>query len=117
METEERSIPLISDNLEAIRALSREYGVVRLEVFGSVCTDEFDPERSDIDFLVEFPADYDFGPWHAKFHAMRRALSALLDHPVDLVDVWALCDPWFAREAGMTRQVVYDAAHFVLTPS
>lgn len=108
-------VPLISDNIDAIRALAREYGVVRLEVFGSVCTDEFDAERSDIDFLVEFPEGYDFGPWHSKFHAMQRALSALLDHPVDLVDVWALRNPWFSREAGVTRRVVYDAADIVQT--
>lgn len=108
-------VPLISDNIDAIRTLAREFGVVRLEVFGSVCTDEFDPETSDIDFLVEFPEGYDFGPWHAKFHAMQRALSAVLDHPVDLVDVWALRNPWFSREAGMTRRVVYDAADIVQT--
>lgn len=108
---------LIADNLEGIRAIAREYKVVRLEVFGSICTPEFDPATSDIDFLVEFPPDYDFGPWHAKYHAMRRALSALLSHPVDLVDVWALRDPWFSREAGMTRQDVYDAAHLIQTAS
>lgn len=107
--------PLIANNIEAIRALAHEYGVARLQVFGSVCTDEFEPERSDIDFLVEFPEGYDFGPWHAKFHAMQRALSALLDHPVDLVDVWALRNPWFLREAGKTRQVIYDEANIVQT--
>ena len=107
---------LILDNIDAIRSLAREYGVVRLEVFGSACTDEFDPERSDIDFLVEFPPDYDFGPWHAKFHALQRALTALLGHPVDPVDVWALRNPWFSEEAGMTRQVSFDAASLVPAP-
>lgn len=98
---------LLTDNLEAIRAIEREFGVERLEVFGSVCTPEFDPAQTDIDFLVEFPPDYDFGPWHARYHALQRALSALLDHPVDLVDVRALRDPWFLREAGKTRRQLY----------
>jgi predicted nucleotidyltransferase len=44
--------PLIADNLDAIHTLAREYGVARLEVFGSVTTGAFDSERSDIDFLV-----------------------------------------------------------------
>lgn len=48
--------PIIEQNLTAIRALAREYGVARLEVFDSVCTPEFDPERSDVDFLVEYPS-------------------------------------------------------------
>lgn len=101
--------PVIQDHLEAIRAIGREFGVVRLEVFGSVCTDEFDPAQSDIDVLVEFPPDYDFGPWHAKYHALQRALSAQLEHPVDLVDSRALRDPWFRQMANKTRRVVYDA--------
>lgn len=54
--------PLIADNRAAIRALARAYGVARLEVFGSVCTPEFDAGRSDVDFLVEYPPGYDFGP-------------------------------------------------------
>lgn len=106
---------VISDNLIAIRALGREYGVTRLEVFGSICTDEFDPETSDIDFLVEYPADYDFGPWHARFRSLQRALAHVLNHRVDLVDTWALRDPWFSREAAKTRQVLYDASNIAQT--
>ena len=47
--------PLVEQHLEAIRALCREYGVARLEVFGSAATEEFDPDRSDVDFIVEYP--------------------------------------------------------------
>jgi predicted nucleotidyltransferase len=102
--------PLIERNLGAIRALCHEFGVARLEVFGSAATPDFDPERSDVDFLVEFPPDYDFGPWHRRFHALQRALTNLLGHPVDLVDVWALRNHWFRDEAAKTRQVIYDAS-------
>ena len=48
----------IADNLDAIRALCREYGVARLELFGSAATDAFDPVRSDIDLLIEYRPDY-----------------------------------------------------------
>lgn len=102
--------PLIADNVGAIRALGREYGVVRLEVFGSVCTDEFDPATSDIDFLVEYPGDYDFGPWDARMNQLQRALTNLLGRRVDLVEARALRNSWFEREATRTRQVIYDAA-------
>ena len=47
--------PVLAEHLKAIRALCRDFGVSRLEVFGSVCTPESDPERCDIDFLVEYP--------------------------------------------------------------
>jgi predicted nucleotidyltransferase len=102
--------PLIEDNLEAIRALAREFGVARLEVFGSACTPEFDPERSDVDFLVEYPEGYDFGPWLGRRHALRRAMEGILERPVDLVTTRALHDPSFRAEADATRRLIYDAA-------
>src|SRR5918994_5427525 len=61
---------VIAEHLEAIRALCREFGVARLEVFGSVCTPHFDPERSDVDFLIEYPADYYFGLWLTRYFAL-----------------------------------------------
>lgn len=102
--------PLIADNLDPIRALARQYGVARLEVFGSICTPDFDPDRSDIDILVDYPPDYDFGPWLKRRHQLQRALSAALGQQVDLVTTRALQDPWFSREAAKTRQVIYDAS-------
>jgi len=47
----------IQDHKEKIAELCRNYGVRRLEVFGSATrVTDFDPERSDADFLVEFLA-------------------------------------------------------------
>jgi predicted nucleotidyltransferase len=37
-----------------VAAICRRFHVRRLEVFGSAAAGEFDPARSDIDFLVEF---------------------------------------------------------------
>ncbi len=102
--------PLIDDNLEAIRTLAREFGVARLEVFGSDSTPDFDPERSDVDFLVEYPKGYDFGPWLRRRHELRRALERVVGRSVDLVETSALRAPDFAGEANRTRSVVYDAA-------
>jgi predicted nucleotidyltransferase len=103
-------VPLITEHLEAIRALCREFGVARLEVFGSVCTDEFDPERSDIDFLIAFPEDYEFGPWLGRFFDLQDALTEIIGRHVDLVMTGALRNKWFRREADKTRTVIFDAA-------
>jgi predicted nucleotidyltransferase len=102
--------PPIVDHLEAIRALCREFGVTRLEVFGSVCTPEFDPDRSDIDFLIEYRDDYEFGPWMGRYFDLQEALAELLKSKVDLVMTRALRNRWFHREAAKTRTMVYDAA-------
>lgn len=100
---------LISKHLKEIRALSREYGIVRLEVFGSVCTPEFDPETSDVDFIVEYPADYDFGPWLTRYFELKERLEALLGRPVDLVMADAMRKPHFIASANRTRQLLYAA--------
>lgn len=102
--------PIIEQNLTEIRALAREYGVTRLEVFGSVCTSEFDPARSDVDFLVEYPEGYDFGPWLGSVQDLQQALADLLGYKVDLVMISALQNKWFRRLANETRTVIYDAA-------
>lgn len=100
----------IEQHREAIRDLCRAYGVSRLELFGSAATDAFDPDRSDIDFLVEYPPDYDFGPWLARFQELEEALADALTCDVDLVMTSALNNRWFAREAAKTRTVIYDAS-------
>jgi len=102
--------PLIERHREAIRKLCRDYGVARLELFGSAATDAFDPDRSDVDFIVEYPSDYDFGPWLARFQELEEALAGVLGHEVDLVMPSALENRWFNREAAKTRTVIYDAS-------
>ena len=102
--------PFIERHREAILDLCQTYGVARLELFGSAATDAFDPDRSDIDFIVAYPPDYDFGPWLARFQDFEDALADLLGRDVDLVMTSALRNRWFDREAVKTRTVIYDAS-------
>lgn len=100
---------VIQPYLEAIRALCREFGVTRLELFGSAATGEFDPERSDIDFIVEYPPDYEFGHWAARHVAFKERLEALLGRPVDLVMASAMRKPRFIESVNQTRRLLYAA--------
>jgi uncharacterized protein len=43
-----------SINDAALASLCQRYGVVKLSLFGSVLRYDFEPQRSDIDVLVEF---------------------------------------------------------------
>ena len=68
-----------------LAALCRRFDVARLEVFGSAARGtDFDPEKSDVDFLVTF------GPGTradlAAFLDFREALVALLGRSIDLVE-------------------------------
>lgn len=74
----------ISRHRAELQALCRRFRVRRLEVFGSAARgDDFDPARSDIDFLVEFAAEADD---LARFVDFKEALEALLARRVDLID-------------------------------
>src|SRR5436309_4323503 len=76
----------IAKRREALAALCRRYGVVRLEVFGSAARGlDFDPKRSDFDFLVEFEQRSDLPPLQ-QFFGLAEALEQLLGRPVDLVE-------------------------------
>ncbi|HUG14995.1 MAG TPA: nucleotidyltransferase domain-containing protein [Thermomicrobiales bacterium] len=102
-------IALIAQHQPAIRDLCREFGVLRLDLFGSAATGDFDPERSDIDFLVEYPPDYDFGPWLARYFELKDRLEALLGHPVDLIMSGAPRNPYVIRSIEASRQQLYAA--------
>jgi predicted nucleotidyltransferase len=44
----------IEQKREQLAELCRQHRVLRLTLFGSALREDFDPERSDLDFLVEF---------------------------------------------------------------
>jgi predicted nucleotidyltransferase len=98
----------IESRREALAALCRRFGVARLEVFGSAARgDDFDPARSDADFLVEFTPS-ELSPL-GQYFGLARALESLLGRPVDLVERGAVCNPFVLAEIERAREVVYAA--------
>ena len=101
--------PVVSSKKEELAELCRQFGVARLEVFGSASTDTFDSGSSDVDLLVEFLPDQDLGPWMAHFFDFRTALEQCLGCKVDLVMPQAMKNPYFIQEVNRTRRLVYAA--------
>ena len=99
----------IEEHLEEIRGLCREYEVTRLEVFGSAVTGQFDPRRSDVDFLVEYAPGVDLGPWMGRYFELRDRLAGLLGREVDLVMVAAIRNPYMRRMVDEQRRTLYAA--------
>lgn len=96
-----------------IASLCKEFGVHRLEIFGSAATeDQFDPARSDVDFIVDFQNYQPMGPWLQRYFFLRQALSELLGLPVDLVMASAMKNKYFIREANRTRRLIYGPEEF-----
>ena len=92
----------------ALAELCHRFGVRKLELFGSAVTGKFNPSRSDLDFIVEFPPEYDFGPWLSRLTDFKRALMELFGRRVDLSLPTALHNPWFRREADKSRVTIYE---------
>lgn len=100
-------IAAIDHNLNTIAALCRQYGVARVEIFGSAAVGDFDPARSDIDFLIDYSPETDVGPWLTRHFELKERLEALLVRPVDLVMVGGLRNPYFIRSVEASRKLLY----------
>ena len=99
-------IALIEQHRPEVAALCSRFGVQSLEVFGSAADGAFDPERSDIDFLVEFNAD-DTGSLFHRYFGLQETLEHLLGRKIDLVTASALKNPYFIAAVNQSRQPVY----------
>lgn len=89
--------------------MCRRFGVRRLELFGSAARGvDFDPSRSDADFLVEFDGAKDFDPLE-QFFGLSGALEGVLGRPVDLVESGAVRNPYVMRRIAEARELVYEA--------
>lgn len=72
----------INIDLGRIAGFCEERGIRKMSLFGSVVRDDFDPERSDVDVLVEFLPDRIPG-W--EFLHWGEELEPILNRKVDLV--------------------------------
>ena len=71
----------IQTQKNAILALSNQYGVRRIRVFGSVARNE-ERADSDVDFLVDLPRGYDL---FTQRLPLAEKLAELVGRKVDLV--------------------------------
>jgi predicted nucleotidyltransferase len=101
-------VRLIESRKAELAALCRQFGVRRLDVFGSAATGDFAPARSDLDFLVEFGEG---GPARAldAYFGLKEALEELFGRPVDLVIPGAVRNPYVRAEMERSRRLVYAA--------
>lgn len=92
----------------AIRQLCSSLAVRELRVFGSIMTSHFDPDRSDLDFLVEFQ-DPDKPGIFDRYMALAEGLELIFQRPVDLITKQAMKNPVFRQTVNATSQALYAA--------
>jgi predicted nucleotidyltransferase len=102
-------VALIDTHRARITALCRQYGVRRLDVFGSAIGPDFDPATSDVDLVVDFDPTHDGSPLHRYFD-LKRELEEVFGRPVDLVELDALPDTRLKRHIVRSKLPVYAAA-------
>ena len=101
-------IPLIDDNREALERLCLRYRVLRLELFGSAAGEGFDPESSDLDFLVEFHPLRE-NEYADAYFGLLEGLKTLFGRDVDLVVESAVKNPPFRQSIERSRKLLYAA--------
>lgn len=101
--------PLIDTRRDQIATLCRKYGVLRLDVFGSACRADFDPQRSDVDLVVEFaaePVDSEFD----RYFGLKQSLETLFGRSVDLVEMDSLRGTRLRKHVENERVPIYGQA-------
>ena len=98
----------IASHREELRELCRQFHVRRLDLFGSAAGEDFDPARSDLDFLVEFQPAPPCGYADA-FFGLKESLEQLFGRPVDLVAAAAIRNPYFRESVDGAKVLLYAA--------
>ncbi|MGA2177852.1 MAG: nucleotidyltransferase domain-containing protein [Verrucomicrobiota bacterium] len=102
--------PLIVQLKEPLQEVCHRFRVETLYVFGSGADGRFQPEQSDLDFLVTLqpqpPADY-----ADNYLGLAQALEDLFRRRVDLVTESSIRNPYFRRAVFAARQLLYDGRH------
>jgi hypothetical protein len=93
---------------EQIAELCRRHRVRRLALFGSAVREDFDPRRSDLDFLVEFES-LPPGTYADAYFGLLESLQRLCGRRVDLVEAGSVRNPYVRREIEARQETVYAA--------
>ncbi|KAF1079633.1 MAG: hypothetical protein GQF41_4191 [Candidatus Rifleibacterium amylolyticum] len=92
--------------LPEIEKICRKYEAKSLTLFGSALTEEFDPDKSDLDFLLEL-----ISPENGldKYFGIKEELEKLLSREVDLVMPKAIKNPYLKESIYSRLKKCYDA--------
>jgi predicted nucleotidyltransferase len=97
---------LPQDALPALDELCRRFHVRELVLFGSANTDQFDPKRSDIDFIVEFDrsAGHDIA---ADYFGFKEEAEALFGRSVELMRKGPIRNPYLRRSVERNQRQLF----------
>ena len=98
----------IAQYRDELEELCHRYHVRRLELFGSGAAGEFNPESSDLDFLVMFE-ELEPAAYADAYLGFYEDLATLFDRRIDLVSTTAITNPYFPESIQRSRETLYAA--------
>jgi predicted nucleotidyltransferase len=101
-------LPLVAERTREVAELCARFKVRRLELFGSAAGPQFGPQRSDLDFLVEFEP-LPVGQYADAYFGLREGLAAMFGRQVDLIVSSAVANPYLRESIDRTRALLYAA--------
>lgn len=99
---------IIESRLPQVRELCRKYNVARLDLFGSATTDDWDPQSSDLDFLVSLNSPPDGMLGFDQYMDLMMDLQKLYLRRVDLVEEKAVRNQTFMKIVNKQRKLLYE---------
>lgn len=96
--------------IKEIESFCQRWKVKELSLFGSVLRDDFNPQKSDIDVLIDFLPD---AHWGWDIVTIKDELEQLFNRPVDLVSKRAIeksRNPYRKQEILNSYEVIYEQA-------
>ena len=99
----------IADRKDEIARVCRRYRASRLEVFSAAARGtDFDPETSDVDFLVEFQPPLLPGI-STRYFGLLDDLREICGRPVDFGQPNAIRNKYLKEAIDRSRELVYEA--------
>lgn len=103
------ALELLGTRRSEVESLCKSYAVKRLRLFGSGANGNWNPESSDLDFVVEFDSAPDSMHLFDQYLKFKENLEEVLGRNVDLVELSAVRNGYFLRNLERTARDWYAA--------
>lgn len=101
--------PVITNNINRIKAICKEHKVKELYVFGSAARNEMN-ENSDVDLIVKFNSAVSVEDYADLYLNFAESMEKILNTKVDVLLDKPIRNRVLQRELDETKQIVYVAA-------